>query len=166
METLTTLDRINNAVKSIDFLIGSVRSEIKLLQAQIQQYTSCIDSLNNKKITLSVLESQLKKEAQEKQDKQLLLVEKLNKVVNLADVLKAINTMSRTIKIRRASAKAEFWEAQKVIENAAKSLREVGLVSKGLDELAMSNYNRKDLYNFSIELEDILNLKEIETSED
>lgn len=153
---------IKTTIKEIDSFINTHKRRTKSLQKKIAKYQKAIDIINNKQTALSILEAlhnNLKIDAAEKK---AVLVEKLNKVINIDEILKSISIMARTIRMQRASAKRDFWDAQKVIDNAAVELRKVGIVSKGIDKLSLMNYNRPDRdYPSSIGMDEILNLKEI-----
>lgn len=153
---------IKATIKEIDAFINTYQSRVKSLQKKIQKYQKAIDVINNKQIALSILEAQhnnLKIDAAEKKE---VLVNKLNKVISIDEMLKSVSVMARTIRMQRASAKRDFWDAQKIIDNAVVELKKVGIVSKGLDKLSLMNYNRPDRdFPSSVGLDEILNLKEI-----
>ncbi|OCG77367.1 hypothetical protein A9G42_05535 [Gilliamella sp. Nev6-6] len=159
---MATLAELKSTINKLDLLIESTNRKINLYQKRIKKYQDCIDLLNNKQAALSILEAKHSKIKIETESKKEVLVDKLKRVISIDEILKSISIMSRTIKIQRANAKREFWDAQKIIENAIIQLREAGISSKGLDKLADMNYNRPDRdFPSLIGLDEVLSLKEI-----
>lgn len=164
---MATFKQLASAIADLDSLIKSAQHSIKLHQRRIKKYQKALDLINNKQGELLILESQHKAVKNEAEEKKEILKDKLSKVIDIELILKSISIMSRTIKIHRAPAKSDFWDAQKVIEEAALQLRKVNLVSKGLDKLTLMNYNRPDRdFPGSVGLDEIFNLTEIKTEGD
>lgn len=104
---------------------------------------------------------------QESEQRQSILEERLNRVIDLDEIMKSISIMSKTIKIQRENAKREFWDAQRVIDNSVLKLTEAGISSKGLTKLTLMNYNRPDRdFPSSVTLSDVLALSEIKIDEE
>jgi hypothetical protein len=163
---MATLIELKSAINKLDLLIESTNRKINLYQKRIKKYQDCIDMLNSKQATLSILEAKHSAITNDAEAKKEVLIDKLKRVISIDEIQKSINIMSRTIKIQRANAKRDFWDAQKVIENAVMQLREAGISSKGLDKLVYMNYNRPDRdYPNCVGLEEILNLTEIKVEE-
>lgn len=164
---MATFKQLASATDNLDSLIKSAQHSIELHQRRIKRYQKALDLINNKQGELLMLESQYKSVKSEAEEKKEILKDKLSKVIDIELILKSINIMSRTIRTHRAPAKTDFWDAQKVIEDAVLQLRQVNLVSKGLDKLALMNYNRPDRdFPSSVGLDEILNLTEIKAERD
>ncbi|OCG35719.1 MULTISPECIES: hypothetical protein [unclassified Gilliamella] len=162
---MATLAELKSIINKLDLLIESTNRKINLYQKRIKKYQDCIDMLNNKQASLSILEAKHSAIRNDAEAKKEVLIDKLKRVISIDEIQKSISIMSRTIKIQRANAKRDFWDAQKVIENAVMQLREAGISSNGLDKLVYMNYNRPDRdFPSSIGLDEILNLKEIKTT--
>lgn len=162
VNTMQTLQSLKDTVTNLNSLIKAAQRKVKQCENKIKKYQKYIDIINNKQTALSLLEVQHVKLLQESEQKQSLLEERLNRIINLDEIIKSISIMARTIRIQRANAKRDFWDAQSVIEDAASQLRKAGIISKGLDKLAMMNYNRPDRdFPSSVGLSDILTLSEI-----
>lgn len=162
---MATLAELKSTINKLDLLIESTNRKINLYQKRIKKYQDCIDMLNNKQANLSILEAKHSAIRNDAEAKKEVLIDKLKRVISIDEIQKSISIMSRTIKIQRANAKRDFWDAQKVIENAVMQLREAGISSNGLDKLVYMNYNRPDRdFPSSIGLDEILNLKEIKTT--
>ncbi|MFQ0972392.1 hypothetical protein [Gilliamella sp. BG6] len=163
---MSTLEELKSTMKTLDSLIKSTNREINQYQKRIKQYQDCINLLNEKKKTLSILKAEHRAIKNDAEAKRKVLINKLKRVISIDEIQKSISIMSRTIKIQRANAKRDFWDAQKVIENAVMQLREAGISSKGLDRLERMNYNRPDIYfSYSVGLNEILDLKEINSAD-
>lgn len=161
---MATFKQLASEIDRLDSLIKSAQHEIELHQRRIKKYQKALDLINNKQGELLILESQHKAVKDEAEEKKEILKDKLSKVIDIELILKSISIMSRTIRTRRAPAKSDFWDAQRVIEDAVIQLRKVNLVSKGLDKLALMNYNRPDRdFPSSVGLDEIFNLTEIKT---
>ena len=164
---MATFKQLASSIDHLDSLIKSAQHAIELHQRRIKKYQKALDLINNKQGELLILESQHKAVKNEAEEKKEILKDKLSKVIDIELILKSISIMSRTIKIHRAPAKSDFWDAQKVIEDAVLQLRKVNLVSKGLDKLALMNYNRPDRdFPASVGLDEIFNLTEIKIEGD
>ena len=162
VNTMQTLQSLKDTVTNLNLLIKTAQRKVKQCENKIKKYQKYIDVINNKQTALSLLEVQHVKLLQESEQRQSLLEERLNRIINLDEIIKSISIMARTIRIQRANAKRDFWDAQSVIEDAASQLRKAGIISKGLDKLAMMNYNRPDRdFPSSVGLSDILTLSEI-----
>lgn len=174
---MTTQKELKLAAKELDLLIESATKEITKLQNRIKKYQNHIDLLNEKQdllnekqdllnkkqAELSSLEEQCNQAKSEAEATQEALVKKLEQAVNIDQILKSRNIMSRAIRVRRASGKDDFYAAQKVISNAVAQLRKIGISSKGLYDLAVMSHSRPDRdAPSSIELEDILLLEEVD----
>lgn len=167
---MTTQKELKLAAKELDLLIESATKEITKLQNRIKKYQNHIDLLNEKQdllnkkqAELSSLEEQCNQAKSEAEATQEALVKKLEQAVNIDQILKSRNIMSRAIRVRRASSKDDFYAAQKVISNAVAQLRKIGISSKGLYDLAVMSHSRPDRdAPSSIELEDILLLEEVD----
>ena len=159
---MQTLQDLKDTVVNLNLLIKAAQRKVKQCENKIKKYQKYINVINNKQTALRLLEAQHVKLLQESEQRQSILEERLNRVISLDEIIKSISIMARTIRIQRANAKRDFWDAQRVIDNAVLKLREAGISSKGLNKLALMNYNRPDRdFPSSVVLSDILTLSEI-----
>lgn len=164
---MQTLQNLKDTVANLNLLIKTAQRKVKQCENKIKKYQKYIDVINNKQTALRLLEAQHVKLLQESEQRQSILEERLNRVIDLDEIMKSISIMSKTIKIQRANAKREFWDAQRVIDNAVLKLTEAGISSKGLTKLTLMNYNRPDRdFPSSVTLSDVLALSEIKIDEE